>query len=133
MKKSYGHFTTTNLPPVIQYLSALPCLPSQGNTLPFFSHSCGIIHRTVSPYRGLGLRAADRMAYSRNFLLNIRICWKVWNNLCHCWPVQQIPSEVWARLKFLDLLAPRRGHRGGRSQSLFKDKKRIDTINGRQF
>ena len=66
------------------------------------------------------------------FSLNIRNCWKVWNNLCGGSPVWQISSDVWARSKFLDLLAPRRGHRGGISQSLFKDERRIDIVNGRR-
>jgi len=72
------------------------------------------------------------MYYSRHFLLNIPNCWKVWNNSWRGSPVWQISSDVWARLKLLDLLAPRRGHRGGRSQSLFKDKRRIDVVNGRR-
>ena len=92
----------------------------------------GIIHPILSPYRGQGLWAVNRMSYSRNFLLNIRNCWKVWKNSWRGSPVCQISSDVWARLKFLDLLAPRRGHRGGRSQSLFKDKRRIDIVNGRR-
>ena len=72
------------------------------------------------------------MSYSRNFPLNIRNCRKVWNKSCHGSPVQQISSEVWAQLKALDLLAPRRGHRGGRNQSVFKEKRRIDIVNGRR-
>lgn len=61
------------------------------------------------------------LSYSRNSLLCIRKLWKV-QATCHRVslnkPQNAISSEVWNRLKSIELLRPYRGKRGGRTKEL---------------
>ena len=70
------------------------------------------------------------MSYSRNSLLTIRNCWKVWNKLCHASPTKQVSSDVWARLKALDLLAPK--EEGEKGLNLLKNGRNINIVAARR-
>ena len=71
---------------------------------------------------------ASKMFYSQNALLSIRNCWKAENKSCFSLPTRQISSNVWAHLKSLDLLKPRRGQRGRKNRNQVRHKTRITVI-----
>ena len=58
------------------------------------------------------------MLYSRNILLSLRNCWKSTSQPNLALPNLLLPRCVWENLKSLNLLAPRRGCRGGKNRQV---------------
>ena len=54
------------------------------------------------------------LVYSRNTLLSLRNCWKVSSSAgSYGSVIRPIPEKTWQTLSLYNLLAPRRGQRGG--------------------